>query len=179
MESLIIEIMIGLVTTFVALEVTGFLNRFSRWLVRTAAQKLPAEERERFIEQNLADLDAIEGPLSKVYNAFDSFSAVVLAPAAWNVYAAFRGLTDFFDLPPRAFQQGETIWVAHRPKRPAIVHNWLNPTRAANDFPNGVIGAPKPPYIDGIVEVNFQGRDPFGREYPREFAAGTSVERRV
>jgi hypothetical protein len=45
-------------------------------------------------------------------------------------------------------------------------------------FPHGIIGAAKPPYINGVIEANFVGRDAFGREYPKEIAAGTSIERR-
>jgi hypothetical protein len=63
-------------------------------------------------------------------------------------------------------------------KRPAAVHKWWEPEAAAKEFPNGIIGAAKPPYIDGVIEASFEGRDAFGREYPREFVAGTSVERR-
>ena len=60
----------------VAREIIGYLSVCSHWLVRAAARRLPAEERERFIDENLADLDAIEGPFSKLYNALGCFSAV-------------------------------------------------------------------------------------------------------
>jgi len=79
--------------------------------------------------------------------------------------------------PGRTFQEKQKIWVAHRPKRPAVVNKWWKPADAAKEFPNGTIGAAKPPYIDGVVEASFEGRDAFGREYPKEIAAGTSVER--
>jgi hypothetical protein len=52
------------------------------------------------------------------------------------------------------------------------------PTDAAKEFPNGMIGAAKSPYIDGVVEACFEGRDAFGREYPKEIVAGTFAERR-
>jgi hypothetical protein len=80
--------------------------------------------------------------------------------------------------PGREFKKDDLIWVAHRPKRPAVVNRWWNPKDAAKEFPNGIIGAANPPYIDGVVEASFEGRDAFGREYPKEIAAGTSVERR-
>ena len=79
---------------------------------------------------------------------------------------------------PRVFQTGDRIWVAHRPKRPAVVNKWWTPTDAAKEFPNGIIGAAKPPYIDGVVEVSFE-LDAFGREYPNEIVAATSVERSI
>ena len=81
--------------------------------------------------------------------------------------------------PGRTFQEKQKIWVAHRPKRPAVVNQWWPPNVAAAMFPNGIIGAAKPPYIDGVVEASFEGRDAFGREYPKEIVAGTSCEPRV
>jgi hypothetical protein len=80
--------------------------------------------------------------------------------------------------PGRTFKKDDKIWVAHRPKRPAVVNQWWPPKDAATMFPNGIIGAAKPPYIDGVIEASFVGRDAFGREYPKEIAAGTSIERR-
>jgi hypothetical protein len=120
---------LALLIALVAREIIGCLNGFSCWLVRTAARKLPSQERERFIEENLAVLDEIEGPLYKLYNALGCFSAAasiikehaiasdnrnaasarklsvrllaiaLLAPVIWNIYTTFRGLSDFFDLP--------------------------------------------------------------------------------
>ncbi len=69
------QLMFGLLIALLAREIVGYLSRFSHWLVRKAAQRLPVEERERFIIENLADIDAIEGPFSKLYNALGCFSA--------------------------------------------------------------------------------------------------------
>ena len=69
------QLMLGLLIALLAREIIGCLSRFSHWLVRKAAQRLPVEERERFIIENLADINAIEGPLSKLRNALGCFSA--------------------------------------------------------------------------------------------------------
>lgn len=117
----IVMLLMGLIVR----EIAGDISWFSHWLVHTAARKLPAEERERFIDENLADIDAIEGPFSKLYNALGCFSAAssltselaatssspnkaysrksllaipLLGTAIWCMYVSFRGLTDFFDL---------------------------------------------------------------------------------
>jgi len=85
------------------------------------------------------------------------------------------------ELLTRTFQQNDPIWVAHRPGRVAKVTQFWDPDEAAKLFPSGVTGAKGPPYIDGVVELSFEGRDALGREYPKEIeiVAGTSVERRV
>ena len=56
--------------------------------------------------------------------------------------------------------------------------NFGTQMRPPSCFPNGLRGAAKPPYRDGVVEASFEGRDALGREYPKELVAGTSVERR-
>ena len=76
---------------------------------------------------------------------------------------------------PRVFQTGDKIEFLHRPGRVAKITKVWKPDEAAKEFPNGIIGAAKPPYIDGVVEVSFVELDAFGRECPKEIAAGTSV----
>jgi len=75
-EAVIIAIVLSVISTFIALELSGAVRGICRWLVRRAARKLPPAERERFIEENLADLDAIEGPFSRLVNALGAFGAV-------------------------------------------------------------------------------------------------------
>ena len=80
--------------------------------------------------------------------------------------------------PGRKFEIGDKIEFSHRPGRVAKVTKVWLPDEAAKDFPNGVMGAKGPPYIDGVVEASFEERDGFGREYPKEIAAGTFVQKR-
>jgi len=77
--------------------------------------------------------------------------------------------------PGRKFDIGDKIEFMHRPGRVASVTKFWDPDKAAKEFPSGVMGAKGPPYIDGVVEASFVELDAFGREYPKEIAAGTSV----
>jgi hypothetical protein len=76
----------------------------------------------------------------------------------------------------RKFEVGDKIEFLHRPGRVAKITKVWKPDEAAKEFPSGVTGAKGPPYIDGVVEASFEGRDAFGREYPKEVAAGTFVK---
>ena len=76
----------------------------------------------------------------------------------------------------RQFEVGDKIEFLHRPGRVAKVTKVWTPGEAAKGFPSGVMGAKGAPYIDGVVEASFEGRDAFGREYPKEVAAGTFVK---
>ena len=78
--------------------------------------------------------------------------------------------------PGRDFKIGDKIEFTHRPGRVAVVTKFWPPDEAAKVFPRGVTGAAGPPYIDGVVEASFVERDAFGREYPKEIAAGTSAQ---
>jgi hypothetical protein len=71
LKQFLLMLLMGLIVR----EIAGDISRFSHWLVRAAARRLPSEERERFIDENLADIDAIEGPFSKLYTALGCFSA--------------------------------------------------------------------------------------------------------
>jgi len=71
---------------------------------------------------------------------------------------------------------GQRVKFAHWPGRTAVVTGFLNPDQAARAFLNGVKGAAKPPYRNGVVQARFEDLDPNGKAYPDEFAAGTSVE---
>ena len=64
------------------------------------------------------------------------------------------------------------------PGRVAKVTQFWDTDEAAKLFPIGVTGAKGPPYIDGVVEASFVERDALGREYPKEIAAGTTVQKR-
>ena len=76
----------------------------------------------------------------------------------------------------RKFEVGDKIEFLHRPGRVAKITKVWKPEEAAKEFPSGVMGAKGPPYIDGVVEASFEARDAFGREYPKEIAAGTFVK---
>jgi transcription antitermination factor NusG len=82
------QLMFGLLIALLVREIVGYLSRFSYWVVRAAARRLPTEERERFIEENLAVLDNIEGPLYKLYNALGCLSA---AASLINEHAVASG----------------------------------------------------------------------------------------
>ena len=74
---------------------------------------------------------------------------------------------------PRYFKIGDKIEFTHRPGRPAVVTKFWPPDEAAKVFPRGVTG------VAGVVEASFIERDAFGREYPKEVAAGTFIRRSI
>src|SRR5271166_6592515 len=75
--------------------------------------------------------------------------------------------------PGRDFKIGDKIEFTHRPGRPAVVTKFWPPDEAAKVFPRGVTG------VSGVVEASFIERDAFGREYPKEVAAGTFIRRSI
>jgi hypothetical protein len=72
MESLIW--LLGVViSALIGDEILGISYRLSRIIILQAAKNVPNASRERFIEETLAELADIRGPLSRMWNAIDYF----------------------------------------------------------------------------------------------------------
>lgn len=65
------EFMTKIALTLISLEAPALWTRLSRFLVERAVKNLPLAKRDRVIEEVLADLASIQGPISKLINLLD------------------------------------------------------------------------------------------------------------
>jgi hypothetical protein len=72
---ILIKIGLAICGGIVLLELRGLNQHLARLIVHRAARRLPADHCDRFVEENLADIEAIDGPISKLFNAFGVYWA--------------------------------------------------------------------------------------------------------
>lgn len=86
------KIFLATVCSFIVMELRGFCSQAAKWLVRKTAADLPDWMRDSFIEENCADLDAIDGPVSKLYNASHLYANKSEIIMLWRVQKTLGAL---------------------------------------------------------------------------------------
>lgn len=73
-----VNVLLGIIAAFLTIEVLYRWDRLIHWLVRQAAKLAPINERERFIEERIAELNEFPGPVTKLIDALDSVRAAFI-----------------------------------------------------------------------------------------------------
>jgi hypothetical protein len=71
----LIDILIGAASRIVMGELSAHVEPFAHWLVGKAADRLPPDYRERFLEEWLAHLDEVPGSVRKLWHAAGCYVA--------------------------------------------------------------------------------------------------------
>jgi hypothetical protein len=69
----LMDILIGIVSGLLTGELRAHAERLAKWIIRTAVNRLPSDERERFREEWLAHLGETTGTLRKIWHAIGCY----------------------------------------------------------------------------------------------------------
>lgn len=94
---LLIAFALSLVVGFVVSEVTDWLPKTSFWIVRRAANSLPLEEKDHYLEAWLRDIEETPGRLSKLVHAAFLYRAAFIISADASGGTLVQQLRDRWD----------------------------------------------------------------------------------